>query len=301
MTSNKNVSASVRQRLLNKSRKEKRPFNEVLQYYAMERFLYRLSQSDRSKQFILKGALLLRVWHCSQYRPTMDIDMLGKTSNTPENITSLIREILQYNVIPDGIIFNSNSIKTENITEKAEYEGIRAIFTATLGTAKINMQIDIGFGDSVYPKPIKNILPCILNFPAPSLYCYSKESAIAEKFEAIIKLGLLNSRIKDFYDIWILSRQFDFSLSTLSKAVDKTFKQRGTTISEPIAAFSEEFVSSRQSMWKAFRKRLRQDHLPESFHEIVTGILVFLRPFIDNYTVNMQWTPKGKWSKNFIS
>ncbi|MBN1293134.1 MAG: nucleotidyl transferase AbiEii/AbiGii toxin family protein, partial [Candidatus Latescibacteria bacterium] len=165
----------------------------------------------------------------------------------------------------------------------------------------INMQIDIGFGDPIYPKPTKNKLPSILDFPAPALYCYSKESAIAEKFEAIFKLGLLNSRIKDFYDIWILSRQFAFSLSTLSKAVDKTFKQRGTTISKPIAAFSEEFISSRQSMWKAFRKRLRQDHLPESFHEIVTSISEFMEPVIKRKTADIRWTVKGKWSRYFIS
>lgn len=239
----KNVSASVRQRLLNRSRNDNRSFNELLQYYAMERFLYRLSQSDHAQDFILKGALMLRAWNSPEFRPTMDIDMLGKTANEDENITSLIRNILAVDVVPDGLAFDSESIQTERITETANYEGIRVRFKGTLATARINMQIDIGFGDIVYPEPVIAELPCMLDFPAPTLLCYSRESAIAEKFEAMIKLGKLNSRMKDFYDIWLLSRQFQFELSSLGEAVRQTFEQRGTKLSEPIEAFSKEFIS----------------------------------------------------------
>lgn len=291
MKSDKNIAASVRQRLLNASKNNNRPFNEFLQYYAMERFLYRLSRSKQSKLFVLKGALMLRVWHCSEYRPTMDIDMLGKTPNTEENIIFLIKDILKTDIINDGIIFDSDSINTQRITENANYEGIRVKFTGSLGTAKIHLHIDIGFGDTVYPKPVKETLPATLDFPAPELYCYSKESAIAEKFEAMIKLGVLNSRVKDFYDIWLLSRQFGFNLATLAKAVDKTFKQRGTIIKSPIAAFSKDFISSRQSIWISFRRRLKQDDLPESFQEVITGIEGFLEPIINKAAVDMQWTP----------
>ena len=215
----KNISASVRQRLLNRSKTDKRPFNELLQYYAMERFLYRLSLSSHAQCFILKGALMLRVWHSPEFRPTMDIDMLGKAQNEKANIIAQILDILAVEVPPDGLTFDLESIKTERITENAVYEGIRIRFRGFLGTVSINMQIDIGFGDIVYPEPEKGELPCMLYFPAPSLLCYSRESAIAEKFEAMIKLGHLNSRMKDFYDIWLLSRQFQFELTNLEERI----------------------------------------------------------------------------------
>jgi hypothetical protein len=296
MKSPQNVSASVRQRLLNRSKADNRSFNELLQYYAMERFLYRLSLSEYAQYYILKGALMLRAWNSSEFRATMDIDMLGKTENEEGNITSQIRDILALEVEPDGLTFDSQSIQTERITEDADYEGIRVRFRGALGTARISMQIDIGFSDIVYPGPEKAELPCMLDSPAPSLLCYSRESAIAEKFEAMVKLGQLNSRMKDFYDIWFLSRQFKFQLSSLGEAVKLTFKQRGTELSEPIDAFSADFISSRQPMWAAFRKRLKQDHVPESFQEIATAVEAFLKPIIKDASRDIAWNPTGPWS-----
>jgi len=296
MKSPQNVSASVRQQLLNRSKADNRPFNELLQYYAMERFLYRLSMSDHAQHYILKGALMLRAWKSPEFRPTMDIDMLGKTGNEEENITAQIRDILAVEIKPDGLTFDSNSIQTERINEDADYEGIRVRFRGALGTARISMQIDIGFRDIVYPGPEKAMLPCMLDSPPPWLLCYSRESAIAEKFEAMIKLGQLNSRMKDFYDIWLLSRQFEFVLSSLAEAVRLTFKQRGTELSEPIDAFSDDFISSRQPMWAAFRKRLKQDHVPESFQEMATEAELFLEPVIKGVSDNIIWKPAGPWS-----
>jgi hypothetical protein len=296
MKSHQNVSASVRQRLLNRSKADNRSFNELLQYYAMERFLYRLSMSDYAQHYILKGALMLRAWKSPEFRPTMDIDMLGKTRNEKENITAHIRDILAVEIEPDGLTFDSDSIQTERITEDGDYEGIRVRFRGTLGTARINMQIDIGFGDIVYPGPEKAELPCMLDSPTPSLLCYSRESAIAEKFEAMLKLGQLNSRMKDFYDIWLLSRQFEFELSSLAEAVSLTFRQRGTKLNEPIDAFLSDFISLRQPMWAAFRKRLKQDHIPESFQEITTEIELFLEPVIKGISDNITWKPSGPWS-----
>jgi len=296
MKSPQNVSASVRQRLLNRSKADNRSFNELLQYYAMERFLYRLSLSDHAQHYILKEALMLRAWNSPEFRPTMDIDMLGRTGNEEENITEQIRDILAVEIKPDGLSFDSDSIQTERITEDADYEGIRVRFRGALGTARISMQIDIGFGDIVYPGPEKAELPCMLDSPAPSLLCYSRESAIAEKFEAMIKLGQLNSRMKDFYDIWLLSRQFEFELSSLAEAVRLTFKQRGTELNEPIDAFSADFISSRQPMWAAFRKRLKQDHVPESFQEMATEVELFLEPVIKGVSEHITWKPAGPWS-----
>ena len=148
----RNIPASVRQRLLNRARSEKRPFNELLQYYAMERFLYRLSQSQHAKRFILKGALMLRVWRSPELRPTMDIDMLGRTNNEEAAIIAQIQDILAVDVEADGLVFDSGSIAAEKITENADYEGIRVRFQGLLDSARIDMQIDIGFGDVVYPE-----------------------------------------------------------------------------------------------------------------------------------------------------
>jgi hypothetical protein len=297
MKSPQNVAASVRQRLLNRSRADNRAFNELLQYYAMERFLYRLSISDYAQHFILKGALMLRAWNSPQFRPTMDIDMLGRTGNEEENIISQIRDVLAVDVPADGLSFDGTSISSERISEDADYEGIRLRFRGFLGTARVNMQVDIGFGDVVYPGPERAELPCMLDSPAPCLVCYSRESTIAEKFEAMIKLGELNSRMKDFYDIWLLSRQFDFKLNKLSEAVRLTFEQRGTKLEEPIDAFTDAFITDRQTIWTAFLKRLKQEHIPENFEDIVAEIRAFMKPVIDRETNDLIWQPAGPWKQ----
>jgi len=293
------MAASARQRLLNRARNDKRPFNELLQYYAMERFLYRLSRSNHANHFILKGALMLRVWRAPEFRPTMDIDMLGRTSNEEIAIVAQIRDILATPFPDDGLLFDSGSIETEPITEDADYPGLRIRFRATLDTARITMQVDIGFGDVVYPGPEEADLPVMLDLPAPRMLCYSKESAIAEKFEAMVSLGLLNSRMKDFYDIWLLSRQFDFEAANLTEAVRRTFDQRGTAMPNDIEAFTNAFAKTKQTQWQAFHKRLGQDHLPASFEEVVDALRAFLTPISQHlsYGESMpaRWIASGPW------
>ncbi len=296
----KNVPASVRQKLLNKSRNDKRPFNELLQYYAMERFLYRLSQSSFINKFVLKGALMLSVWNSPEIRPTMDIDMLGIIENDEEKLKEVLKKIIRTEVIDDGLKFDINSIVSETITEDADYDGVRIRFIAYLETARINLQIDIGFGDIVYPEFEKKELPAILDFPEPSLYCYSKESAIAEKFEAIVKLGLINSRMKDFYDIWLLSRQYDFDYNTLIESVRLTFDNRKTELNAELHAFSDEFILLKQSQWKAFRRRVRLDYVPESFSEIIEELKKFLLPLIKINSDYEEWIAPGPWKFNRI-
>ena len=300
MKSPRNIPASVRQRLLNRAKSDRRPFNELLQYYAMERFLYRLSQSAHANRFILKGALMLRVWRSPELRPTMDIDMLGKTSNEEADIVAQIRDILTVDVETDGLAFDPDSIQAERITEDADYEGIRIRFLGALGSARINMQIDIGFGDVVYPKPEESDLPTMLNSPAPRLLCYSRESSIAEKLEAMVKLGMLNSRMKDFYDIWLLSRQFDFDGTKLAEAIRLTFEQRGTTLPAEIEAFTEPFIEAKQTQWAAFWKRLQQNHVPASFREITASVDRFLSPIVAALSSGKpsptNWTAPGAWT-----
>ncbi len=295
----KNIAHSVHEKLLNKAKIEKRPFNELLQYYAMERFLYRLSKSDQKPYFILKGALCLKTLHCSEQRPTMDIDLLGKTKNDESHIINKIKDILSVTVEPDGLFFDTTTLQAERIVENADYAGIRVQFLGLLGTARIRMQIDIGFGDVVYPAPEESEFPTLLGTPAPQLLCYSSESVIAEKFEAMIKLGELNSRMKDFYDIWLISNQFDFSGQDLAHAIELTFQHRGTEITDQITAFSDMFIANKHIQWNAFRRKIKQVTIPENFETIVKEINSFIRPIsqsLCNKTfIPSHWIAPGPW------
>jgi predicted nucleotidyltransferase component of viral defense system len=296
-----NISASIKQRLLNKARSENIPFQQLLQYYAMERFLYRIGQSQYSEKFILKGALLLLAWDAPQSRPTKDIDMSGQTSNDTETILSQMKEVLEMDLVEDGIIFDVKTLSSESITDDADYNGIRVIFQGHLESARIHMQIDIGFGDIIYPKPEKKILPAILDLPSPEVLCYSIESSIAEKFEAMIKLGIFNSRMKDFYDIWFLSRQFIFKMSVLGEAISRTFTNRSTELSTDIILFSNEFIEEKQVQWNAFCKRIDKDNTLPSFDAVVKSIKEFIIPVLQNQssdkTDEFIWKPSGPWEK----
>ncbi|ABW68942.1 nucleotidyl transferase AbiEii/AbiGii toxin family protein [Desulfosudis oleivorans] len=298
----KNISASIRQKLLNKSRTDARPFQELVQYYAMERFLYRLAQSRHANRFILKGALMLRIWQAPETRSTMDIDLLGKTDNNVSALISNITEILSVDVDPDGLSFFPENIMGEHITEDAEYKGVRICFPAKLDTMKLNMQIDIGFGDIIHPAPERSEIPTILECPAPQLLCYSRESSIAEKFEAMLKRRELNSRMKDFCDIWLLSRYFDFDGKIVSEAIRLTLEQRGTELpgNINIVAFSHEFIIAKQVQWNAFMKKLRQDHVPAEFETIVMQVKGFISPIISaliaRKTPPSKWTAPGPWA-----
>lgn len=294
-----NIAASIRQRLKNISKNESRPFNELLQYYAMERFLYRLSQSEHTKCFILKGALMLRAWHSPELRPTMDIDMLGQTSNEIDSIVEQVKDIISVETKPDGLMFDLDSIKAERIKEDTDHEGVRIRFIGTLDSARVHMQIDVGFDDIVYPEAIEAEFPTILDSPVPKLLCYSQESAIAEKFEAMLKLGELNSRMKDFYDVWLLSRQFDFNGKELAEAMRLTLEHRGTEIPEIITAFTKDFIETKHIQWKAFHKRLAQKHVPNDFSIVVADVESFLEPIIlgleSGLDISQHWRAPDSW------
>jgi len=293
----KNIAASVRQKLLNKSQEEKRPFQELLQYFAMERFLYRLSQSTHNRCFTLKGALMLWVIQGPNSRPTRDIDMLGQTSNEPRAILAQVREVIATKVVDDGLSFDPNTLKAELITADADYQGLRVTFTGTLDKARVPMQLDIGFGDTVFPLPSWQDFPALLDFPSARIQCYTPESSIAEKFQAMVNLGELNSRMKDFYDIWLLSRQHVFTLLDLFGAVGQTFQNRGTELPQ-ISPFSTAFTDSKQPQWQAFHKRLGQPHVPQAFSAIVAAVVTFLAPVMENKSAETEqkiWYPPGPW------
>lgn len=300
----RNVSASIRQRLLDRSRKAGRTFNEVLQYFAMERFLFRLSMSPYANRFILKGAMMLSVWHAADARSTMDIDVLGKLDNAEDAVKGAIREILATPVSEDGIAFLADTIEASRIAEDADYHGIRVTFRAQLDTARVNMKVDIGFGDVIFPSPERLPFPTILALPAPELLCYSRESAIAEKCQAMVKLGSLNSRMKDFYDIWLLSRQFDFDAAVLGKALRLTFERRSTSLAG-LGSFSAEFAEAKQRQWMAFRSRMRLDHAPAHFADILGQLSVFLC-FLGSRNQQdeiqgLRWKAPGPWEEGLDS
>ena len=296
-----NIVASVRQRLLNKARETGRPFNELLQYFSMERFLYRLSKSAHAGKFVLKGALMFTAWQAPVTRPTMDIDLLGITDNSVDKIAAIAREVCLQEVEPDGLIFEPNSVGGERIVEDADYGGVRVRFRGTLGTARVTMQLDIGFGDVVVPEPEIADYPPILDLPVLRLRGYSRESAVAEKFEAMVKLGVLTSRVKDFFDIWLLSRQFDFAGETLALAIERTFTTRGTTITGDPTALTEDFAkeSFRQTQWQGFVRKNRLQGTPANFEDIVETIAIFLGPVVRALAAGEgfqgSWKAPGPW------
>jgi hypothetical protein len=247
----------------------------------MERFLYRLSKSRYADTFVLKGALMLTAWKARIIRPTMDIDLLGRTENSVESMVAIVKEVCAVPVdVEDGLVFEAGAVTGERITEAADYEGVRLRFQGTLGIARVPMQLDVGFGDIVVPSAVRTKYPTILDLPAPELPGYTKESAVAEKLEAMVKLGELNSRMKDFFDIWLLSRSFDFEGGKLGNAIAKTFKRRGTPIPDDVpVALTEDFASDRhkQTQWAGFVRRLKFPEAP-ALSAVVEGLRAFLLP-----------------------
>jgi predicted nucleotidyltransferase component of viral defense system len=296
-----NLAASVHQRILNKAREESRPFNELLQYFAIERFIYRLSQSPYAEQFILKGALMFSAWCGPAARPTMDIDFLGEIDNQIDIITTAMKDVCLTDVAPDGIYFDGETVEAVRITEDAAYEGVRVRVRGSLGKARVSIQIDIGFGDVIVPNADSVSYPVILDFPAPELRGYTMESTIAEKFQAMARLGILNSRLKDFYDIWFLSRSFDFKGGILAKAIEKMFERRNTLVKLDAAIFNPSFGRNKDKdiQWRSFLSKAKLTGAPASFEEAVSAVMLFLEPIAaaiaERKAFDRIWTAPGPW------
>lgn len=212
----KNVEDSVRSKLHNKRKKANVPFMEILRNYAMERFLYRFSQAEFADEFVLKGALLFTAWRVPERRTTIDIDLLAHYSNEITEIEKVVKKVCAAKVTPDGLVFDMDSVSGAKIKQDADYEGVRVKFLGFLGKSRITMQIDFGFGDILCPPPKKIDYPVILDFPAPRIKGYAPETVVSEKFEAMVQLGALNSRMKDFYDLWLMIRRFDFKGASIA-------------------------------------------------------------------------------------
>ena len=297
----KNTAASVHQRLLNKAKQASRPFNELLQHFAIERFIFRLSKSPHADRFILKGALMFSMWIGAASRPTMDIDLLGKIDNRLDVIVAAMKDACGMDVKTDGMSFNAETVTAARITEDAEYEGVRVRVHGGLGNVRVSLQIDIGFGDVIVPGPSKVVYPALLDFPAPKLNGYTMESTIAEKFQAMVKLGVLNSRMKDFYDIWVLSRTFDFKGETLAEALEKTFKNRNTPITINPTSFDPSFAKDgdKKAQWQGFIRKAKLADAPEAFEDVVEAVKMFIQPIVVSLArespFRSVWTALGPW------
>ncbi len=297
-----NMPASVRARLQNIAKETSRPFAEILQYYGMERLLYRFSKSPYAAGFILKGALMFTAWDIPQRRTTLDIDFSARFDNQINSIEKVIKDICKIAVISDGLVFDSKTVRGQRIKEDADYEGVRVKFVGFLERSRIPMQIDIGFGDIIHPKPKIIDYPVILDLPKPHLKGYPPESVVSEKFEAMMKLGLLNSRMKDFYDIWLLMRKFDFSGTILTEALKKTFNNRKTELPQRRPLFAQEIYdnkSDRQTLWMAFLRKNDIKNAPDKLSAIAKTIEKFLiKPLgaiKKGKGFNETWKAAGKW------
>jgi len=292
-----NTATSVKAKLLNVANVSKRAFDVVLLLYFQERFLFRLAQSEHRAKLILKGALMFRAYGIPNTRPTKDIDFLGRSVGPEADIFIIIIEEIIKIDCDDGVVFDPSSITISRIKEDADYEGLRVFIEATLDSARKKLQIDIGFGDLITEGPREMDYPVILDQPAPHLLVYSKETAIAEKFEAIVRLGTANSRMKDFYDILYLAEHEEFEAQNLAVAINATFNHRGTDLNQAKLIFSEEFKSnsSLNEMWTAFLKRSKLD-LSIPFAETLIILEQFLTIAFMTEKSSARWLIKiKKW------
>lgn len=292
----KNIPASILARLRNQAEIIERPYAEVLQYFVMERFLYRLSKTKYAEKFVLKGGLLFYAWNLSMRRPTRDIDFRGYVSNDSENLHKIIRTVIEVSAPEDGLVFDMQSISVEETQVDADYVGIRVKLIALLERTRIPLQIDIGFSDELASKAelveYPNILP---DFKSTQMRSYPKEAVVAEKFHAMVQHAQLNSRMKDYYDLWLILQTFNFESSSLQKAIEITFKKRDETLpTELPIGLTAEFGESNQSSWESFLEKssLGFDEISD-FVQVIEKIWGFLQhPLLAS--TNGEWSSR-KW------
>jgi predicted nucleotidyltransferase component of viral defense system len=287
-----NIGASVRAQLLNIAKKSGQDYNRVLIRYAQERLLYRFSVSDYRSNFILKGALLFLTYDMPDHRPTKDIDFLGHgVTNELEGIKSVIDEVTAI-VVEDGVTFDHSTIVVEPIAEQTEYGGLRVSIRCSVGGARNVLQVDVGFGDRITAGPLDVDFPTMLDFPAPHISVYSLESAIAEKFEAIVRLNIATSRMKDFYDLVHLATHQALGAGTLAKAIRLTFSTRGTPLPDPEMIFNDSFKhdNTKETQWTAFHRTNKLTPVG-SFKDAIGLIEQFLGPILVEPKLYSRWQP----------
>ena len=277
----RNIGASVRQRLLNLAHARGQPMELLLTRYALERLLHRLSLSQHRERFVLKGAMLLAIWFDEPHRATRDVDLLGFGDAAEDTLLGTFREIMAVEV-DDGVSFDLKGLKIEAIREEVEYGGSRLRTTAALAGARIPITVDIGFGDAVEPGVEDIDLPVLLDMPSPHLRAYPLETVIAEKFHAMVALGRANSRVKDYYDVWMLTSAFEIDPERLRRAIVATFARRSTVIPVEVPdGLSDAFAADpgKQRQWDAFARNLsgQAPEFRQVVHDLRAKLLVLVR------------------------
>lgn len=298
----KNLSASIHTRLSNIAIEHNRQFQEYFYYYILERFLYRLVQSSYAQSFVLKGGLMFYGWGLPLRRPTRDIDVQWYINNSEENLIEVVRNVCAQEVPPDGLSFDPEFVHAERIIENAEYQGVRVYIKAYLGVANLQTHVDFSFGNIITPADILVTYPTLLkDMPPFQIRGYPFETAIAEKFQTMVFWEIANDRMKDFYDIYLLSQHVEIPGLTLVDAITATFQARHTVL--PVAvpiALSDGFAQTRQPDWISFLNRSSIiAMINNSFVDVVQHLRSFLLPPIqaakNNNLFDYHWTPGGPW------
>jgi hypothetical protein len=295
-----NMGQSVFTRLLNIAKQSGETHQYLLTRYAIERLLYRLSISEYAEQFILKGGTLLLAWQGKNHRVTRDVDFLGIGTSRIADIKQIFKTICLIPTIDDGVIFLPERMMGEEIMENKRYAGARITLIAQIYSAKQTIQVDIGFGDVIIPRREKLAYPSQLDMPAPQLWVYPKYTVIAEKFETMISLGIINSRLKDFYDVWLMARLFDFEGEILKQAIKSTFERRNRPLpANTPSAFTPEFYADKDRViqWGSFIKRdiINQTGEIVTFTEVIQSIQSFIMPVIESSKQDQSFN--AIWSK----
>jgi len=297
-TPKRDLPASIHARLLALKTAPGEDFQHLLVRFAVERLLYRISVSPFAGEFILKGAMLFAAWQGTPHRPTMDLDLLGYGEPAVEAVVEVFRRLAQIPADEDGLVFDVDSVRGEEIREQGVYRGVRVHLRTQLGKAVIPVQVDIGFGDPVTPGPVLVDYPSLLDHPTPRLRAYPAETVVAEKLESIVVLGITTSRMKDIYDLWYIARSKSFAFGDLHRAVRSTFDARATALPAwPPMAFTSEFCQDKgkRMMWKAFLSRSRLEG-PDALDEAIREVGRFLRPVIVGTSEEgSHWPPGGPW------
>lgn len=299
----KKAPPSVQTRLIAVSKELKRDFQLVLQRYAAERLLHRIGVSRYNDRFVLKGAMLFVVWGEDAYRPTRDLDLLGFGASAPDAVAACFREICQIPVPRDDIRFFPETLRADAIRRSTDYKGVRVKLISGLEKARISLQVDIGFGDDVFPKPQRVSFPALLGIAGPRILAYPREAVVAEKLHATLTLGEQNSRMKDFYDLFVFSRRYAFQGDRLVAAVRATFARLKTEIPPSFlpGEGSPSFFGGpeREAMWRAFLSRSGLQGVPQDFLVIGQALSRFLSPLLkaacNRDAFPLHWNPGGLW------
>lgn len=298
-----NIGASVRARLLKLAKERREDFQLLLSRYANERLLHRLSVSAHASQFILKGATLFTLWTGRPHRATRDLDLLGFGDPGQARLRAVFEDILRTDVGDDGVAFDVASLEVGPTREGQEYSGVRLLLRATIVSSVVRLQVDVGFGDAITPGPETVEFPGLLDFQRPILRAYPRATVVAEKVEAMVQLGLANSRMKDFFDVVVMSRMFPFDGDELARAIRSTFERRGTALPAGLPmGLTDEFAADKMkvSQWTGFVRKaaaaIEMQDLPAVIHEARGFLVEPLSAARAHGLWGFRWRPPGPWT-----